>query len=107
MLVKFESSETGEIMMFADIARQLLKLLGKECTARGVFTQAEMLPAAQRLRQAIGEADTAKGDDAADEDQRPLPLARRAWPLIDMLERSAAGGERTNILWQAPQDFGG
>jgi len=38
MLVKFTSSTSGQIMMFAPVARLLLELVGKECTARGVIT---------------------------------------------------------------------
>lgn len=102
MLVKFTSSETGEIMMFADIARLLLQTSGKECTARGVFTHEEMLPAAallHRLTQAVQEP------EEEGREERPVPLARRAWPLIDMLERTARGDARANIVWQAAADF--
>ena len=34
MLVRFLSSETGEILMFAEAARTLLQAIGKETTAR-------------------------------------------------------------------------
>lgn len=52
MLVKFISSETGELMMFADMAAQLLRAVGKETLRRGTFTRDEMLPAARLLREA-------------------------------------------------------
>jgi hypothetical protein len=32
MLVKFNSSTSGQIMMFAPAARQLLEILRKDCT---------------------------------------------------------------------------
>ena len=35
--------------MYAETARALLQAVGKECTARGVFTQPEMLPAVAAL----------------------------------------------------------
>ena len=53
MLVRFDSSETGEILMFADAAKDLLQAIGKETTARGAFTQAEMAGALDVYAQAI------------------------------------------------------
>lgn len=107
MLVRFISSETGEIIMFADVARTLLTAIGKGCSARGVFTQEEMLPSAAVLRRMVDAAgEPPQDDEELDDGQEvPVPLGRRAWPLIDMLERSARGGARASILWQAPADF--
>lgn len=108
MLVTFVSSETGELMMFADVARQLLAACGKHCTAQGAFTVDEMQAAAVRLRQALArsEAPPAGGDESGGDDEAPpVTLGRRAWPFIDMLERTARGGPKANIVWQAPADF--
>ena len=65
MLVTFTSSETGELMMFADVARTLLHSVGKETSRRGTFTRDEMLPAAQLLRAAVarGEAGGGKNEN--------------------------------------------
>lgn len=110
MLVRFESSETGEVLMFAEIAALLLHAIGKETTARGVFTQAEMLPGAARLRQAIADGLKPPGppEEASDEDERkppPVAIGPRAWPLLDMLERTARGGGDAYVIWEAAQDF--
>lgn len=108
MLVKFISSETGELIMFADAARQLLEVLGKACSARGTFTRAEMAPAAECLRAAVyrGEQSAApQVEDDGDSDAQPVALGRRAWPLIDMLDRTARGDARANIVWEAAHDF--
>ena len=45
MLVRFDSSETGEVLMYADVAKVLLQAMGKETTARGAFLPEQMLPA--------------------------------------------------------------
>jgi hypothetical protein len=50
MLVKFISSTSGQIMMFAAVARQLLDILGKDCSARGVITTEQLPEAIERLR---------------------------------------------------------
>lgn len=108
MLVRFMSSETGELMMFAEVAHQLLAAIGKECTARGTFTVEEMLPAAQALKNAVQRGEEPQSGTEEEEEpgkEKPVALRQRAWPLIDMLERTARGGQRANIIWEAPRDF--
>ena len=107
MLVTFISSETGELMMFADMAGALLRAVGKETTKTGTFTRDEMLPAAQLLRAAVARGEPA-GSSAGESDEageEPVTLGPRAWPLIDMLERSSKGGAKANIVWKAAADF--
>jgi len=112
MLVTFTSSTSGEIMMFAPIARQLLEIIGKECSARGVITTEQLPEAIHRLRQAVREAaappaaEAAASSPADDEDAgegQHVGLAQRAHPLIELLEWTR---EREGfILWQAAKDF--
>lgn len=106
MLVKFKSTEAGEIMMYADLARALLQAVGKECTARGVFTQSELAGAARTLRDAVEGSETPSSESAEEGNAEPvITFGARAWPLIQMLERTATGDEKAHILWQAASDF--
>ena len=116
MLVQFMSSETAEVLMYAEVAGGLLRAVGKETTARGVFTPEEMLPAVARLREAVANAEAANEAAPADEDmsweeqnrrekEKPVALRRRAWPLIDMLERTAATGAEAWVTWEASGPF--
>lgn len=112
MLVRFLSSETGELLMYDDAAGQLLRILGKETTARGSFMQDEMLAAAVNLREAVKRSDQVNPRPELDEDEEsisfmdiPVAISQRAWPLIDMLERSSRGGAKANIVWEAARDF--
>ncbi len=109
MLVRFISSETGEILMFAEVAKNLLQAIGKETTAHGAFLPDEMLSAAQALRNAVNRAEAPPpGDDELDAEGKKEPVVafgQRAWPLIDMLERTAKGGARANIVWEASAAF--
>lgn len=108
MLVRFDSSETGELLMFAEVAKSLLTAVGKDTTARGCFMPDEMAAAAARLRAAVeASAVPPVPDDDGEGTERELPVgfAQRAWPLIDMLERTARGGVGANIVWQAAKDF--
>ncbi len=112
MLVRFYSSETGEILMFAEAARSLLQAIGKATTKLGTFTQAEMAGAAEALRQAVKAAEPAPVDEEESTDDiggaKNAPvvvMSQRAWPLIDMLERTSKGGSKANIIWEAASDF--
>lgn len=108
MLVRFVSSETGEVLMFAETARTLLQLMGKETTARGTFTPGEMAGAAEALREAVRQAEEPpeEEDDGSAKKKPPVVgLRQRAWPLIDMLERTGRSGDEANIIWEAAADF--
>ena len=107
MLVKFISSETGELMMFAEMAGTLLRAIGKETSRRGTFTRDEMPAAAQSLRAAVARGEAGDGKANGDDEgaEQPVALGPRAWPLIDMLERTAKGGAQANIVWEAAADF--
>ncbi|MEF8712365.1 MAG: DUF1840 domain-containing protein [Accumulibacter sp.] len=111
MLVKFTSSTSGQIMMFAQVARQLLELVGKDCSARGVITTEQLPEAIERLRVATaehkshssthGEADNNDGSD--EQDASAVGLGQRAYPMIELLEWTRK--EDGFILWEAAKDF--
>lgn len=107
MLVKFHSSESGELMMFADTARILLRLLGKECTARGVITQDELPDAIARLQAAVvrNKAESPKGPGAeSNNGELPIGFVQRATPFLELLQRSHK--DKGYLLWEAPAAFG-
>ncbi len=111
MLVTFTSSTSREITMFADMARMLFDIVGKEGTARGVFTQEQLPDAIDRLKKAGATgsdcipANSLQGDKSADEDSpvTPIGLAQRAHPLIGLMESTLQDGGF--LMWQAAQDF--
>ena len=113
MLVKFTSSTSGQIMMFAPVARQLLDLIGKECTARGVITTEQLPEAIERLRLAAAGAHStpspatedamASEDSTSETESAPVGLGQRAYPLIEILEWTRK--EDGFVLWEAASDF--
>ncbi len=113
MIVTFTSSETGELLMFANVAATILRAIGKETSARGTFTRDEMAPAASALREAVARAaaeEEAPVEDDEEEEKETqkepvITLGQRAWPFIDMLERTARSGPEAHIVWQAKADF--
>ena len=103
MLIRFSSVETQSITMFGDIAMKLIKMLGASGAIPGAIGAEDIPAAVQRLRQQLNAAakmDTANRESDQDEKDRepPVALATRAGPLIDILERAAAG--KVPVMWE-------
>jgi hypothetical protein len=107
-LVVFRSKAAGEIFMFAETARRIFDILGKDATPRGVITAEQVPDALARLTAAVDaekeavraaqrEADEAerRGDEAAS--QRAISLGQRAFPLIEMLQ--LAQKKKVDVTW--------
>lgn len=109
-LVVFRSKAAGEIFMFAETARRILAIIGKAEAPRGVISAEQIDDALARLtaaveeekaqiEQAREEAEQAqrRGEPASSEGARPITLAQRAFPLIEMLR--AAQKKRVDVTW--------
>ena len=121
MLVRMNSSTAGEMVMFAEHVRRLFDIIGKECTARGVFTCEQLPEAITRLKEAVAEENLAlkaaerqaheeglEPEDEAVEDEEyrsgaGIHLGQRAAPFIHLMEWTLK--EKGFILWEAAHDF--
>ncbi len=99
MLITFQSEATGDVMMFGDVAQQLLDIIGKTLDQRGIITVEQLPEAIRRLKQATAKSNGQHMEKTEDEQekeektpaggQRPyVSLAQRAFPLIELLERA-------------------
>jgi hypothetical protein len=100
MLIRFRS-KVGGFSMFGDVATRLLKMLGHSGTVPGAIRAADIPNALQQLRSAVTRAGPDRpapgpGEDQ-EENQPAVTLQQRAYPLIDLLERSAK--EDCDVLW--------
>jgi hypothetical protein len=113
MLVRFSSQATANLLMFDDVARALLKVIGKSATKRGVVTVGEMAAALVRLH-ALTEQEKRVREGRERREELPIPdvgiephelvgLSVRAQPFIKMLDQ--AQREKKEITWEAPKDF--
>ncbi|HEX8989045.1 MAG TPA: DUF1840 domain-containing protein [Rhodocyclaceae bacterium] len=94
-MITFRSEVGPDIMMFNDVAHQMMQLMGKEQTDRGVVTVEQLPGSIARLKTAAALDKAQHGDPLNDEDEeseaaRPVGLAQRAVPLIELLEISLA-----------------
>jgi len=111
MLITFTSAAGPNVLMFGEVATQLLEVMGKSPRPPGVVTVEQMGQVLGLLRRAADAsrnraASSQPGGDASDEahgrpgdDRRSsISLAQRAQPLIDLLERSQRAGQP--VVWR-------
>lgn len=111
MLVIFRSSATETITMFQNVALQLIRLMGHSGRVPGALAAADVPKALQSLEASIDQLKAmaqqapspAEDEDDEDEDERdrtrPVDLATRAVPLLNLLRRAAAAN--AEVLWEA------
>ncbi|MFM9914314.1 MAG: DUF1840 domain-containing protein [Rhizobacter sp.] len=105
MIYKFKSKAAGDVIMLAASAEPILRLVGKEPAAQGIFEVADMPAAIAALERAVSDADAARqqAEKEASAESRRAPagdtvsLRQRAWPLVEMLKRSHAAN--AVIVW--------
>ena len=108
MLVTFKCKASGNIVMFGDVAKQMLKMMGYCESIPGAIRAEDIPMALMNLQQAThrihkqefdAHRDTASNDEFDELDAEPvISLNTRAMPLIEMLE--AAKREECHIMWE-------
>ena len=102
MLVTFDSN-VGGFTMFGDVAIKLLKMMGHSGTVPSAILPEDIPPALERLKSALSieGPSPAPGPGARDDNEKkepPVSLQQRAYPLIDLLTRSAQRGSA--VTWK-------
>jgi Domain of unknown function (DUF1840) len=100
MIVTFRSAASSDVIMFGDVAKRMLEIMGKETGgSEGIVTVEQLPDAIQSLKSATAndKAQQARVSEDArpltektqDGGQRPfVSLMQRATPLIELLEWS-------------------
>ncbi|MDD5175137.1 MAG: DUF1840 domain-containing protein [Sterolibacterium sp.] len=108
MIIIFQSQASGDVIMFGDVAKKLMELMGKEPAEQGIVTVEQLPDAIARLKAAVTD-DKAKHAGMQEEDlpayeETPegakrayVSLARRAIPLIELLEWSLK--KQVPVVW--------
>lgn len=105
MAITFKSSSTADLTMLDANARQVLQILGKDASGKGILTKDQLPGAISALEAAVAQegnqktdaADGADKDDDEDKGARGVTLRQRAHPLLDLLKRSHADGK--DVTW--------
>jgi hypothetical protein len=103
MLYKFKSKASGDVIMLGPNGDQVMRIVGREPAAQGIFEVEHMPQLLATLEQAVT-ADEAARQKAADAGEAPgkgdgVSLRQRVWPLVELLRRSHAA--REVVTWGA------
>jgi hypothetical protein len=102
MIYRFRSPATGDVVMLGAAGDELLRLLGREPSTKGIVEPSAMPAAIERLQAAVQAAEAPAEPvqtDEADASARVegVSLRQRVWPMIEMLRRAHAAGEP--VVW--------
>ena len=97
MLIRIES-DVGGFSTFRDVAVKLLGLAGHSGTVPGAILAADVPAALAKLERALESAprDAEAGDD--DDDEPPVGLRQRAFPLVELLRDAVAND--SDVRWR-------
>ena len=101
MLVTFKTPAYADIIMFGDVAKQLLKMMGHSGTVPSAMVAEEVPAALDRLKRAVeveGATEAQKPPESAEHpDDQNVSLKYRALPLIELL--TAAARKHCDVMW--------
>lgn len=104
MLVRFQS-DVGNLTMFGEVAVKLLKMMGHSGTVPSAILPEDIPGALERLKRALDAEPQSKTKASAGEEDKenkekepPVSLKRRAFPLMELLDRAAKDG--CEVMWK-------
>lgn len=105
MIYKFRSKAAGDVIMMGPHGDEVLRIIGKGPSPKGIIEPAAMPAAISALERAVAEDEARRKEaeqQAAAEGRKiaageGVGLRQRAWPLVDMMRRAHA--EDHDIVW--------
>jgi hypothetical protein len=109
MLVIFKSPASGDVIMFGEVGKKMLEIMGKDKNdAKGIITLTQLPDAIARLRAAVdadkqahqaqlNQEDLAEEDIALSTKLPAVSLTQRAIPLLELLNYSLK--EEVPVTW--------
>ncbi len=98
MLICFSCDAYANIVMFGDIAKQLLTLMGHSGEVPGAILAKDVPNALAALRKSLHKKNPSSATQASQEHDVPVSLLHRALPLMDLLD--AAEKKSCDVLWR-------
>ena len=105
MLYRFKSKAGADVIMMADSADAVLRLMGREPAQQGILEVSSLPSLIQALEAGVA-ADEAQFQRSVDEAKaagQPAPrrqgvtLRQRAWPLHELMQRSLK--DKVDVVW--------
>ena len=99
MLVRFKS-DVGGFTMFGDVAVKLLRMAGHSASVPGAIPAEDIATALASLEAALAKVEEPAPQAGGGQDPEREPavtLARRAWPLLELLRNAMR--EECGVMW--------
>ncbi len=103
MLVRFDTKAAAGVSMFEKDARQMIALMGHSDTIPSAIRAADVAQALQIFQANLDKAaqqeqgDHPHSEDESKDEEPPVPINRRAWPLQELLK--AAVAKQAIVSW--------
>ncbi len=94
MLYKFKSKAAATLIMLGPDGDELLRLLGREPAATGIFEADDLAGALATIAAAL---QSSAIDSNGGHDSNSVGLRQRLWPMVEMMKRALAA--RVPITW--------
>lgn len=100
MLVTFSTSRYSDIMLFGDVAKQLLQLMGHSGTIPGAILADDVPKALQGLQQGLKSPTSPESTEQTEAEAEPINISlnKRALPLIELLQ--SAIQNHSDVMWK-------
>ena len=96
-MITFRCDAYENISYFNDVAKSLLSLMGHSGTVPGALKAEEVANALSNLQKGLGNKSSLSEQDDDDDNEPKIGLAKRAIPLISLLQ--AAIKKECDVLW--------
>ena len=103
MLITFKTKNHADVVMFGDIALQLIGMMGLLKKTPGAILTEDIKQALEKLQSSLDQISSDKSDGDSvqkvsdDDDEPKIPLQIRALPLIDLLKNALKN--QNNVMW--------
>ena len=105
MLYRFKSKAGADVIMMADSADAVLRLMGREPAQQGILEVTALPGLIQALEAGVAadeaqfqrSVDEAKAAGEATPRRQGVSLRQRAWPLLELMQRSVK--EKADVVW--------
>ena len=102
MIYRFKSKAAADLIVMGPVGDNLLRIMGREPSAKGIIEVAALPAAIAALESAVAAEEAVRKKSGADEPDDAaggdnVSLRQRAWPLLEMMRRSQREG--ADLVW--------
>ena len=105
MLYKFKSKAGSDVIMMGPNGDEVLRLIGKDPTPKGIIEPGAMPAAIAAIERAVAADEAARAQQEAEaqaegktlDPREGVTLRQRAWPLVEMMKRAQRAGH--DVVW--------